>query len=187
MIEPWPKLHSKPSGDYRIFSIRTDRKRSPRTGGEHDFYVIDCVNWVNVIALTPDRKLVMVEQFRHGSETAELEIPGGIMDPEDGSPLVTGARELREETGYAGDNVRLIGEIYPNPAIMSNTCYTVLVDNVRLEHAVEFDSAEDIITHLVPLEDIPALVQSGRIRHALVVVALYYYEHWLRTGGVKQV
>src|SRR5215471_6740945 len=99
MIKPWDKISSESVGDYRIFTIRSDRKISPRTGQEHDFYVIDTVNWVNVIALTPDRQLVMIEQYRHGSNTVELEIPGGMMDATDASPEATGERELREETG----------------------------------------------------------------------------------------
>src|SRR5678816_1449475 len=101
-IKPWEKLSSKKVGDFRIFTIRSDLKVSPRTGKEHDFYVIEAVNWVNVIALTTDEKLVMIEQYRHGSNTVELEIPGGLMDASDASALEGGLRELREETGYEG-------------------------------------------------------------------------------------
>lgn len=173
MIRPWEKLSSVPAGDYRIFSIRSNRMRSPRTGREHDFFVIDCVNWVNVIARTPDDHLVMVEQYRHGSDSVELEIPGGMMDPEDASPEATGARELREETGYEGEQPRVIGSVLPNPAIMSNVCYTVLIDNCRLRHPVQFDHGEDLDTRLVPASEIPSLVAQGEIRHSLVVAALY--------------
>src|SRR5467141_2270988 len=136
MIKPWEKLRSKPAGDFRIFTIRTETKISPRTGHEHEVHVIDSVNWVNVIAVTPDDQLVMVEQYRHGSNTVELEIPGGMMDAGDESPALTGTRELREETGYAGENARVIGEIFPNPAIMSNTVFTLLVENCRCVHPV---------------------------------------------------
>jgi len=176
MIEPWKTLHSKQVGDYHIFTIRSDRKVSPRTQQEHDFFVLDCANWVNVIALTPQRELVMVEQYRHGSNTVELEIPGGMIDPGDVSPEVAGQRELREETGYEGEKARLIGQVHPNPAIMNNTCFTVLVENCRCLHAVEFDGAEDLATLLVPVAELPTLVASGRIRHSLVTVALYYFE-----------
>ena len=86
MIKPWPKLRSEAVGDYRVFKIRSDRKQSPRTGEAHDFFVIECVNWVNVIALTAHGQLIMVEQYRHGSNTVELEIPGGMMDSTDESP-----------------------------------------------------------------------------------------------------
>lgn len=184
MIMPWKKLGSKPLGDYRIFTLRSDRAISPRTGQEHEFFVIDCVNWVNVLALTPDEHLVMVEQYRHGSNTVELEIPGGMVDHEDGSPTVAGVRELREETGYEGEKARVLGKVFPNPAIQSNTCYTVLVENCCLKHTVEFDHGEDIVTRLVPANDLPRLIAEGKIQHSLVVVALYYFDLWRR--GIKE-
>lgn len=176
MLKPWPKLASRPGGDFRIFRVRVDIRVSPRTGQPHEFYVIDSAHWVNVVALTPANELVMVEQYRHGTDTVELEIPGGVMDPADPSPEVTAARELREETGYAGENARVIGRIFPNPAIMSNTAFTVLIENCRLVHPVDFDHSEDLVTRLVPVGDVPELVRSGRIRHAIVVVALHHFE-----------
>ena len=180
MIRPWKKIGSKLLGDFRIFTVRSDRKVSPRTQAEHDFFVIDCGNWVNVIAITPGRELVMVEQYRHGSNAIELEIPGGMIDRKDASPVAAGARELREETGYEGESARLIGEVFPNPAIMSNVCYTVLVENCQLRHPVEFDSGEDLITRLVPVADLPRLVAEKKIGHSLVAVALYHFELWQR-------
>jgi 8-oxo-dGTP pyrophosphatase MutT (NUDIX family) len=186
MIKPWPKIGSKPLGDFRIFSLRTDRKISPRTGAEHDFYVIESVNWVNVVAVTPDQQLVMIEQYRHGSNTVELEIPGGMMDAPDASPVATGVRELREETGYEGGEAIVIGKVFPNPAIMSNTCFTVLVRNCHRLHPVEFDHGEDLATRLMPVAVAPRLVAEGKIAHSLVVVALYHFELWqrgLKTGA----
>ena len=176
MIQPWRKILTKPLGDYHIFSLRLDQKVSPRTGESHDFFIIDCVNWVNVVAITPDKQLVMLEQYRHGSNTVELEVPGGVMDAADVSPLATGVRELREETGYEGDNAGIIGEVFSNPAILTNTTYTVLVENCIPKHSTELDSGEDLVTRLVPISDIPGLVATGKIRHSLVVVALYYFE-----------
>ena len=180
MIKPWQKVGSRPLGDFRIFTLRSDRKVSPRNGSEHEVFVIDAVDWVNVVAVTPDHHLVMVEQYRHGTNTVELEIPGGMVDRADGSPLAAGVRELREETGYEGERTQILGKIFPNPAIQSNTCHTVLVENCRLQHPVEFDHGEDLITRLVPVADIPRLVGDGQIRHSLVVVALYHFELWQR-------
>jgi ADP-ribose pyrophosphatase len=176
VIRPWQKTGSKPAGDFRIFTIRSDMKVSPRTGKEHDFYVIDSVNWVNVIATTPDNQLVMIEQYRHGSNTVELEIPGGMLDAKDASPEAGGIRELREETGYEGEQPKIIGEIFPNPAIMSNTCFTIWVKDCKCKHPVEWDHGEDLITRLVPWDEIPKLVATGKIRHSLVVVALYHFD-----------
>jgi ADP-ribose pyrophosphatase len=180
-IKPWVRNGSRPLGDFRIFQLRADRVVSPRTGAEHEVYIIETVDWVNVIALTPARELVMVEQYRHGSDTVELEIPGGMMDAHDESPVAAGLRELREETGYEGEGACVIGRVYPNPAIQGNTCYTVLVDECRLRHAVQLDHGEDLITRLVPVTDVAALVAAGRIQHSLVVAALYHFE--LRERG----
>ena len=184
MIKPWKIISSKPVGDFRIFKIRSDICINSRTGKEHDFFVLDSVNWVNVIAVTPDQKLVMVRQYRHGSGTVELEIPGGMMDPHESVPVATAVRELREETGYEGENARLLGKIHSNPAILSNTTYTVLIENCHLKHGVEFDHGEDLVTELVPVAEIPKLVADEKIGHSLVVVALYHFELWQR--GIKK-
>jgi ADP-ribose pyrophosphatase len=184
MIQPWKKTGSKPVGDFRIFKIRSDTRVHPRTGGAHDFYVLDTVGWVNVVALTPARELVMIRQFRAGSETVELEIPGGMMDPHETDPVATAVRELREETGYEGENARLLGKVWSNPAILANRTYTVLIENCRLKHGTDFDHGEDLATELVPAAEIPKLVAEEKISHSLVVVALYYFELWQR--GIKK-
>jgi len=183
MIRPWKKVRSKLIGDFRIFKLRSDVSISPRTGKQHDFYVLDSVNWVNVIALTPERQLVMIEQFRHGSNTVELEIPGGMMDPGETDPVTAAVRELREETGYEGENARVLGKIWSNPAILSNKTFTVLIENCRLQHDVDWDHGEDLETRLVPVGEIPKLVADEKIGHSLVVVALYYFDLWQR--GIK--
>jgi len=183
VIQPWPQITSKPLADFRIFRVRSDEKVSPRTGQPHDFFILDCVDWVNVVALTPDDQLVMIEQFRHGTNTVELEIPGGTIDRKDKSTMEAGLRELREETGYEAEQAEILGQIFPNPAIMSNTCFTVLARNCRLKHPVELDSGEDLLTRLVPISEIPNLVKTGKIRHSLVVVALYHFDLSQRRAG----
>ncbi len=175
-------MGSKQVGDFRIFTIRSDEKISPRTGKHCDFFVIESVDWVNVIALTRNDELVMVEQYRHGSNSVELEIPGGMMDPHENDPVATALRELREETGYEGSGGRLIGSASANPAIMNNTCHFILVENCELKHACEFDHGEDIVTRLVPAREIPGLVRAGKIRHPLVVCALYQFDLLRRTN-----
>jgi ADP-ribose pyrophosphatase len=185
MLKPWKKVSSRPMGDYRIFKIRSDRLISPRTQQEHDFFILDSVNWVNVIAITPEQQLVMIEQYRVGTQTIELEIPGGMMDPRDASPEAAAARELREETGYVGEHPRIIGQIFANPAILTNTCFTVMIENCRCVHPVEFDHAEDLVTLLTPVAEVPELVSSGKVRHSLVAVALYYFELWQRQQRLR--
>ena len=181
-IRPWPDLETRSVGDYRIFRLRTVRRRSPRNGVERDFHVMDCADWVNVVALTTENELILVEQFRHGVAAVELEVPGGIMDPGETDPVAAGLRELREETGYAGEGAVEIGCVLPNSALQSNRCRTVLVRACRRVGDLELDDSEDIAVRLVPAGEIPTLVTGGRVRHSLAVAALYHYELWLRSA-----
>ena len=185
MIKPWKRTSSKLIGDFRVFKLFSQMSVSPRTGKEHDYFVLDSPGWVNVIALTPEQQLVMIEQYRHGSNTVELEIPGGMMDAGETDPVVTGVRELREETGYEGENARILAKVFANPAILTNFCHTILVENCRLKHPVDFDHGEDLLTRLVPIADVSRLVAEEKIQHSLVIVALYHFDLWKR--GLKQI
>ncbi len=178
MIESWKKRSSKLLGDYRIFQLRRDRSRSPRTGKEHDFYVLDTGDWINVVPITSDGQIVLIRQYRHGTEEVTLEIPGGMVDNADGSPRDSAERELLEETGYAADTFVHIGTVTPNPAILNNRCHTYLAINARPVGPPQLDGSEDIEFELIDQNAIPHLVVSGRITHALVIAAFYFYEQY---------
>lgn len=182
-LRPWPLLGSQPLGNYRVFNLRSDRRRNPRTGHEQDFYIVEARPWVTVIATTPADELVLVEQFRHGTGTLELETPAGIMEPAETDPVAAAIRELREETGFVGSNAQIIGQVYPNPPLFTNTCTTVMISGCERQHALDLDDGEDIAVHVVPLAEIPQRIARFEIRHALAVVALYHHELWRR--GVR--
>jgi 8-oxo-dGTP pyrophosphatase MutT (NUDIX family) len=174
MIKPWPVVRSRSKESYRVFSIRTDIARSPRTGKQHDFFIIESNDWVNIIPLTDDDQVIMVRQFRHGSRRITLEIPGGLVDPED-SPKKAAARELLEETGYRAKKWLKIGVVNPNPALFSNRCYTFLAKDLKKVSDPSPDQTEDIEVVLIPLSEIPGLIRKGKIDHAIVITAFAHY------------
>lgn len=174
MIKKWNVSKSEIVESNRVFSIRKDTSLSPQNGNEHDFYVIETPDWINVVALTENDEIVLIEQYRHGTGDVTIEIPGGMIDPGE-TPIETAKRELLEETGYAGDNWVQIGEVLPNPAIQTNRCYTFLVKNCKKVSETNFDTTEHIITYTRPSKDIPELVSEGKIKHSLVVAAFYWY------------
>lgn len=180
MIERWEKLRSTPQGHYRVFDVRQDVTRSPESGKEYDFYVIESPDWVNVIPLTPAGQVVCIRQYRHGTEEVTLEVPGGVVDPEDGDPVTAAWREMREETGYDAEAMIPLGAVAPNPALQTNRCHSYLARGAYPNGAQALDGAEEIDVTLVDLDDIPALITGGQITHALVVTAFYLFDQHRR-------
>ena len=172
--QPWTKLGEKLVLTTRIFEVRAQTLVSPRTGETRDFSVMSCPDWCNIVALTDAGDVVMVRQVRHGSGEVTLELPGGMLDPEDPSALHGAERELLEETGYAGSNGKLLGVISPNPAMQRNRCHTAMVTGARRVAAQTQDSGEDLQVVLVPYAEIPERIARGEISHSLVVVAFVW-------------
>ena len=171
----WEKLASKTLASTRVFELQSTRFRHPVRAVERDFVVIRPPDWVNILALTPDHRLVLVTQFRFGLDGFSLEIPGGMMEAGE-EPLATAVRELREETGFAGASARLLGSVHPNPAIQSNRCHFVLVEQAVASAAQEWDTDEEIEVTTLPVDEVLALARAGGITHGLVLDALFYFE-----------
>ena len=140
------------------------------SGREHQFLKLDCPDWVNIIAVTNERQMVLVEQYRHGTDEMTVEIPGGAVDPGE-SPETSAARELEEETGYRASELIEIGRVEPNPAFLSNRCWTYLAIGCRNDGTVNLDPSEEIAVVLAPLDDFGRLIDNGTITHSLVIAA----------------
>ncbi len=176
-MPPWKRLSSENILKTSLFDVMLERSICPRTQKGADFLTFKFFgDWVNVVALAPGGKLVMIRQFRHGTKKFELEIPGGLIDRSDKNPVEAGRRELLEETGYEGLGGEIIGTVSPNPALQGNLCHTVFFHAARKTGRHRQEETEDIKTILTPVGKLDALVASGKIRHALVVAALLFFK-----------
>ena len=146
------------------------RFEPPDEGSAHPFYVIEAPDWINVIPLTADRRVLMVRQYRFGIEDFTLEIPGGMCDPGE-APLEAARRELREETGHDADELIELGWVHPNPPLQNNRCYSYLARHPRRVGDPEPDGNERFEQVSVSLDEIPRLIADRSITHALVLAA----------------
>lgn len=177
-ILPWQKIETHRIAECKVFSVHRNRSLMPTASEEkaYDFYVLHPSNWVNVIPITARGEVVFIEQYRHGIEQITLEIPGGAIDAADSSSAEAAARELFEETGFVSDNFVFLGRNHPNPAMQSNYCDTFLALDARRICVPRFEGTEDIALKLIGLDEVPHVIKSGAITHALVLVAFYQFQ-----------
>ena len=167
-LKPWKILES----NYVRPRYRFDKVELPN-GKFLEATALEFRTWASVLALTKDQQVVLVRQFRHGAQDICWKFPGGVV--EDGeSPLVGVQRELSEETGYTTSNIIEVGKFYPNPALQTNLMYGFLAYDVEKTAIQEFDDAEDIEVHLVPLDELIAMTKRGEFLHGLQVAVLFH-------------
>jgi ADP-ribose pyrophosphatase len=170
----WRELATRRLLECRIFSVEESTAASPTDGATHTFYRILSSDWVQLIPLTRADEVVMVRQYRHGSRSCTLEIPGGLADPGE-DPADAARRECLEETGYLAGTLRPLGVLNPNPALFHNRLHTFCAADVELVAPIQQAATERTEVVRVPLRDVPELLRNGTIDHALVAGVLWRF------------
>lgn len=182
--DTWEREGSEVVADCRVFRVLRDQFRRASDGKTGEFFVIDSPDWVNVIAITGDSEVVMIEQFRQGTAELNIELPGGIVDDNETAEQAA-RRELLEETGYTSDDWTFLGASRPNPAIQSNTMSYFLARNCAKTADAAFDPDESIVTRLVRVHEAEEMIRRGIVTHSLVIAAFHYFRLFEETPASR--
>lgn len=167
--------------DCRVFEVAERRSVEEDTGRKASFYVIESPDWVNVIPVTDDGLIVLIEQYRHGTEEITLEIPGGMVDDGE-SPADCAGRELTEETGYTAGELVYLGKSRPNPAIQSNWIHHFAALECVAGGEQSFDEHENISVRTVPEGHLDRLIENSAITHSLVLAGILRFKAFRSPG-----
>jgi 8-oxo-dGTP pyrophosphatase MutT (NUDIX family) len=172
-LKPWTVTASRIVLADRWIRLRADSAASPPMATWSTRST--CWNtrdWVHVVALTDDDRLVMNRQYRHGAGEVHLELPGGVMDAEDTDPIAAGRREFLEETGHGAREFRHVVSLRPNPATHTNRVHTVLALGAAPVGVQSFDNGEEIAVELIPVPEVLRIIREGAVQQSTHVASL---------------
>lgn len=156
-------------------TARKDRVLLPNGNQIPSFYILEYPTWINVLAVTKDRKYIFVRQYRHGIQEVRYELCAGVCDPTDASPMEAAKRELSEETGYGKGVWREYMKIGANPGAMTNWTYCYLATDVELVSPQHLEDTEDLSIHILSEEEMLELLRTDQIKQSLHAAPLWKY------------
>ncbi len=177
--KPWQVETSQYVYDRKPYmTMREDAVLLPNGARIPDYFVFEYPDWVAVLAVTREEKIVLIRQYRHGIAAVHFELAAGVVDPQE--PLLESARrELLEETGFGGGDWQLLLKLCANPGTHTNWCHIFLATGVERLEDQQLDHTEDISVHLLTRDEVLEMLRAGGVAQALHSAALwrYFAEH----------
>lgn len=155
--------------DGRVIKVRVEDVILPN-GKKSTRELIAHPGGVGIIAVTPEKEVLTVTQYRIAFRKMLLEIPAGKLEYGE-NPLECGIRELEEETGYAAGNVRHLGEYYPTPGYCEEKINIYMATDL-IKKQQNLDDGEFLTVKKIPLDELYEMVMNNEIHDAKTAIAI---------------
>ena len=167
----------------RWISLRADDCVTDEGAVVAPYYVLEYRDWIEVVALDANNKVLLVKQYRHAYGDISTELVAGGMDPGETDLVAAAARELLEETGCAGV-MTPIGDSRSNAASHANRTHIVLARDVKRVAEPKDDPGERIESLWVPAAEAIRMALAGELTVGMQVAALL---RGLAAAGVARI
>lgn len=169
----WKVLESKYLHKEPWLTIREDKCEIPNGSVVPKFYVIEYPEWVNAFCVTKEGQVLLVQQYRHGTESVAVELPGGVA--EEGETMEEAVRrEVMEETGYAFERFEYLGKISANPSTTSNYTHMFLAVEGEKVGEQDLDESEDVEVLLRSVDEVKEMMKQNQIIQSLHLNTMMY-------------
>ncbi|GAA0091655.1 NUDIX hydrolase [Paraclostridium bifermentans] len=153
----------------KVISLKVDTVEVPKKGYQKR-EIIEHPGAVGIVAITDDNKVVLVRQFRKAIEKVLWEIPAGKLEQGE-SPKDCAIRELKEETGYSANNMKLIHKFYTSSGFSNQKIYVYLATDLEKGECC-LDEDEFLELHEVNLNDAYEMINKNDIEDAKTSIGL---------------
>jgi len=170
-MRAWKRLKSEMLVSDRWLRLRADRCELPSGLVLDPYYVLEESDWVHVVAIAADGKILTVRQFRYAAGVVTTELPGGVIDDLE-APLEAARRELREETGFEANDWRALGSPFANPARQTNRVHAFVAKGLTAGPRA-LEPSEDIEHDFLSATELKAAIANGSFSQSLHIASFY--------------
>ena len=163
---PFTILSKEYISNHPYFTARKDSYKTPTGKIVDPYFVVELPECVLAVAITKEKQVILIEQYRHGIQQQSIEFPGGFID-EGETPETAIKRELQEETGYTFTDYHYLGKTYSNPGVLSNATHLFVSTGGEKTSDQSLDANEEITIMLKPLEEVKTMVQTYQFKQSM--------------------
>jgi ADP-ribose pyrophosphatase len=142
-------------------------------GGHGIFGVVDKPDFSVIVALSGDRRIQLVRQYRYPVKGSYWELPQGSLENANGaSPIEVASAELAEETGILAEALEAVGSFYQGYGYATQRFHIFKATGLKAGPARREASESDMTTAAFSLPQILAMIETGEIKDGVSVAAL---------------